>query len=171
MDHGKRLLSLLGVPSVRDYVEPTTYGDLMETGGYFANLFEQAFAQGEVQTERILGETARVMTGVFQQEARERYGFADAAAIRRLAAETFEAEANEEMDRQMGLLREGIGNEGLSPRRQEDFLRYMEAFKDRFIDMICAEAARLRFIPLENVNEISVSVAEMMKEDTHAEQV
>ncbi len=55
----------------------------METGGYFADLFGKAFALGEEQTERILGETARTLAQVFQQEARKRYGFADAAAIRR----------------------------------------------------------------------------------------
>ena len=171
MDHGERLLFLLGVHHVKGYVEPTTFEQLVETGGYWAGLFEQAFAQGEVQTERVKGEAARILAEMFQQEARERYGVADAAAIRRLAAETFEADANEEMNRQMDLLREGIGRSGLDTEQQSAFLKQMEAFKDRFTDMICDEAARLKHIPLENVGEISLSVAEMMKEDADADQI
>ena len=171
MDHGTRLQFLLGVHAVRDYVEPTTYEELIETGGYFADIFEKAFVQGEDHTERVNGETARILAEIFQQEARKRYGVADAASIRRLAAETFEADADKEMDRLMDLLREGIGRSGLDPEQQLSFLRYMETFKDRFIDMICAEAARLKLIPLENVNEISLSVAQMMKEDANADQI
>jgi hypothetical protein len=171
MDHGKKLLSLLGVPPVRGYSEPTTYEELMETGGYWAGLFEQAFAQGEVQSERISGEAARILAEIFQQEARRKYGFADAATVRRLVSETFETEANEEMERQMALLREGIGRSGLDTEQQLAFLKHMETFKDMFIDLICAEAARLKLIPLENVNEISLSVADMMKEDAHADQI
>ncbi len=47
----------------------------------------------------------------------------------------------------------------------------MEAFKARFIDSICSEAARPKLILQENVNEITLSVAEMMREDAHAEQI
>ena len=171
MDHGKNMLELLGTTSLRDYVEPTTFEQLMETGGYWADLFENAFAQGEVRTERIKGETARLLAEMFQPEARERYGGADAAAIRQLAAETFEADANEEMNRQMDLLREGIGRSGLDAEQQSAFLKQMEAFKDTFIDIICAEAARMKLIPIENAGEISLAVTEMMKEDADADQV
>ncbi len=171
MEHGKKLLELLGVASLREYVEPTTYEELMETGSYYGDLFKEAFDRGEVHSDRIQNVIARLLAEALQQEARNRYGAADAAAIRRLAAETFEADANKEMDRQMDLLREGIVREGLNPEQQSAFLREMERFKERFIDVICAEAARMKLIPLENASEVSLAVAEMMREEGNANNV
>ncbi len=171
MDQGKKLQSLLGGPPVRGCSEPATYEELMETGGYFAEIFEKAFAQGEDHAERVDGEIARTLAEMFQQEARKRYGVADAAAIRRLASETFEADADKEMDMLMDLLRKGIGREGLTPEQQSAFLSEMETVKAGFIDMICAEAERMRLIPVENVSEVSLAVAEMMREEGNADQV
>ena len=95
MDHAKKLLDLLGTTSLRDHAELTTYEELLDTGAYYGDLFEKAFAKGEVQTERVRGETARLLAEMFQGEARKRYGVADTASVRRLAAETFETEADE----------------------------------------------------------------------------
>ena len=171
MDHGKKLLELLGVSSLREYVEPTTYEELMDTGGYYGDLFEKAFAQGEMQTERVQAEIARLLAEALQPEARKRYGLADTESIRRLASETFGTAAAEEWEQQMGLLREGIGREGLTPEQQSGFLDFMEGLQGPFIDMICAEAARLKLIPLENVNEVSLAVAAMVEEEGHADEV
>ncbi len=171
MDHGKRLLSLLGVSSVRHYVEPRTYEELLETGGYFANLFEQAFARGEEQPDRIQGQIARILAEALQPEARKRYGLADEESIRRLASETFESAAVEEWERLMGLLKEGLGKEGLTPGQQSEFLQLMEGYRGQLINMICREAAKSRSVPLENMNELSLAIADMIREESHADKV
>ncbi len=170
MDHRKKLLELLGVASLREYVEPATFEDVMETGGYYGGLFQRAFAKGETQTERVRAETARLLAEMLQPEARKRYGKADITAIRRLVTETLEPVAEEEWEKQMALLRDGIGQSGLSPDEQSSFLKMMEELRAPFIDQICAEAARLEMISLENVNELSMAAAEMFKEEQHANQ-
>jgi len=171
MDRGRKLLELLGVTSVKDYVEPTTFEQLMEIGGYYGDLFQNAFSQGEIHSERVECEIARLLAEALQPEARRRHGIADEAGVRRLAAETFETSATEEWTRLMAILTEGITQEGLSPDQQAQILEFMEGFRDTFIDQICREAAKLKMIPIENVNELSLALAEMLKEDDHVNEI
>lgn len=171
MDQGKKLLELLGVTSLRQYAEPTTFEELLETGQYYHDLFQNAFAKGETETERIRAGIARLLAEMLQPEARKKYGAADQAAIRGLVSETFEAAAEEEWERLMGVLKEGMGRSGLTPDQQSTFLRQMAAFRGPFIDQICSEAARLKLVPVESVNEVTLAVAEMIKEERHADQV
>lgn len=133
MDHRKKLLELLGVASLGEYVEPTTFEDVMETGGYYGGLFERAFAQGEMHAERVRAETARVLAEMLQPEARKRYGKADMKAIRQLVSETLEPVAEEKWARQMTILRDGVGRSGLSPDEQSSFLKMMEDLRAPFI--------------------------------------
>jgi hypothetical protein len=171
MDREKKLLELLDVTSLKKYVEPTTYAELMETGTCYTDLFDKAFAKGEVHTDRIRNAVARLLAETLQPEARARYGVADERAIRRLVSETFEEYAREEWARLMGLLKEGIGREGLSPDQQVEFLGFMEGLRDPFIEQLCSEAAKLKLIDVGNINELSLAVAEMLKEDSHADEV
>jgi len=168
MDHRKKLLELLGISSLKDYVEPMTFEELMEIGQYYGDIFEKAFAKGDVQ--RIRAEIDRLLAEMLQQEARKRYGVADEAAVRHLGAETFEATAIEECDRLMNILREGVSRSSLDAEQQAAFLEQMQGLRGPFLDMICSETARLKLIPLENVNELSLAVAEMFREDVHAYQ-
>jgi hypothetical protein len=168
MDHHKTMLELLGVSSLREYTEPASYEEIMGTGQYYLDLFEKVFAEGEVQTERIRDEIARNLAEIMQPDARARFGVANEGAIRQLL---LEAGAEGEWDRQMRLFREGIGRSGLDPEQQSEFLNTMEALRDPFIDAFCAQAARLRNVPVESANELSLALAEMFKEECHADQV
>ena len=170
MDHRKKLLELLGVNSFKDYVEPRTFEGIMQTGQYYMDMFAKAFAQGDVHRERVRAEIDRLLAEMLQREARKRYGVADEAPVRQLVSETFETAAAEEWDRLMNILREGVGRSSLDAEQQAAFLEQMEGLRGPFLDMICSETARLKLIPLENVNELSLAVAEMFREDVHAYQ-
>jgi hypothetical protein len=167
MDHGKKLLELLGVSSLPEYIEPASFDDIMKTGDYYLRLFERAFVQNEMQPERIRAETARNLAEMMQPDGRTRFGAADESAMRQLLSE---AGAEEEWDRQMSILKQGVGRSGLDPEQQSAFLEGMEEFKHSFFRAISSEAARLRLVPVENIGEMSLALAEMMREDDHADQ-
>jgi hypothetical protein len=167
MNHGKKLLELLGVSSLPEYIEPASFEDIMKTGGYYLHLFESAFPQNEMQPERIRSETACNLAEMMQPDARARFGVADETAMRQLLSESG---AEEEWDRQMGILRAGVRGSGLDPDQQSFFLGAMEAFKDSFFGSISAEAARMRLMPVESIGEMSLALAEMMREDCDADQ-
>jgi hypothetical protein len=168
MDHRKRLLELLNVSSIREYAEPTNFGEIMETGEYYLGLFAKAFGEGETQMEHIRAEISRNLAEITQPEARTRFGIADEPAIRQLLSE---AGAEDDWDRYMGILREGIGQSGLDREQQSAFLTEMEALKYGLIDAFCAEAAKMKMVPLESLGEVTLAVAEMMKEDGDVDQV
>ena len=70
----------------------------------------------------------------------------------------------------MSLIKTGVGQTALSQDQQTAFLRLMEAFPTTLLDVISSEVARLKLVPLENLNEITLILAEMFEEDGHADQ-
>lgn len=170
MDHREKLLQLLETTSLRKYSEPGTWEEAMEMGRYYSDMFDRVAARGELHAERVRGEMARLLAEAIQPMGRERYGVADAAAIRQLLVETWNSDVRDSWGRQMSLMKTAASQTALSQGQQAAFMELMESFPDTFLDLVSSEVARLKLVPLENVGEVSLAVADMMKEDAHADQ-
>jgi hypothetical protein len=171
MDHRKKLLELLGTDSLREYSEPRTCEEFMEMGRYYSDMFDNVFARGELHVERVRGEFGRLLAETVQPLARETYGVADSKAVRQLFSGAWGINARDGWGRQMNLMKTALGQTSLSQGQQTAFLSLMDTFPDTFLDLLSSEVARLKLVPIENVNEISLILSEMFKEGSHADQV
>jgi hypothetical protein len=168
-DSMKKLLELCAITDVPRYREPGTGAELLHNGRYYVELVEKVEARGE--SERINDLISLILAEALQPAARLAYGNGGSAAINQLLEAKWNNGGEEYWRGLLRLFRDALSPIGLEPEQEEKLIASFDEFPRLFSELLAAEAARIRLVPVENLGEVAGILAEMYREGNHAQQV
>jgi hypothetical protein len=139
----------------------------LQNGRYYVELFEKVDAHGD--SERVRDLISLILAEALQPAARLAYGNGGSAAISQLLDTKWKDSDEEYWQGLLHLLRDAFSPIGLEPEQEEKLLACFADFPRLFRELLAAEAARIRLVPVENLGEVAGILAEMYREGNHAD--
>jgi hypothetical protein len=166
-DSGKKFLELCGITGMPPYREPRTGAELLQNGRYYVELFEKVEARGD--SERVRDLISLILAEALQPAARLAYGNGGSAAISQLLETKWNNGGEEYWQGMLRLLRDAFSPIALEPEQEEKLIACFAEVPHQLRDRLAAEAARIRLVPVENLNEAAGILTEMIREESHAD--
>jgi len=169
MDAGTKLLDLLGGINFKVIDIRASGAEFKETAKYNQKQYARIEGRGDQYEERIIDLICLILAEKLQPLAVSRFGDTSDYSLSQLFREQFDTPKMKlEWEYCNGLALEAIHDEGLDSGQIEITGKIIDNLPERLIDLLVWIVGRLKVIPVQEANSLSMILTHMMEEASNA---